>query len=255
MRTVAGYRSRDRRRRARAARIEALASRLGVADRLRLLGRMPQQNLPEIYAAADLLVHPSLREGWPNVLLESMACGTPVVVTNFDRLAEIVGAPEAGRIVAEATPAGLAEAIRELLAAPPEREATRRYAEGFDWQVTTAGQIELFRQICNLGESAAPAIGRSRPLPANRRGAPVRNRDPDRRPRLYRAIRFFSEATTRSAVFPSHSGGGPWRDHRPPSTVSTASPIIGIGTSRLVPSEIVTGRSVVSRTVRHGMPR
>ena len=140
-------------------RIEAAAGRLGVADRLRLLGRMPQQQLPEIYTAAELLVHPSSREGWPNVLLESMACGTPVVVTNFDGLAEIVSAPEAGRIVTEATPTGLAEAIRELLAAPPGREATRRYAEGFDWQATTAGQIELFRQICDTGESAVPAIG------------------------------------------------------------------------------------------------
>ena len=142
-------------------RIEALARRLGVADRLRLLGRMPQQQLPEIYSAADLLVHPSSREGWPNVLLESMACGTPVVATNFDGPAEIVAAPEAGRIVAEATPTGLAEAIRELLAAPPTREATRRYAEGFDWQVTTAGQIELFREICNPGESGhrRPSVG------------------------------------------------------------------------------------------------
>jgi len=137
-------------------RIEAAARRLGVADRLRLLGRMPQQRLPEIYTAAELLVHPSSREGWPNVLLESMACGTPVVATSFEGLAEIVSAPEAGRIVTEATPTGLAEAIRELLAAPPAREATRRYAEGFDWQATTAGQIELFRQICGTGESAVP---------------------------------------------------------------------------------------------------
>jgi glycosyltransferase involved in cell wall biosynthesis len=143
-------------------RIEALANRLGVADRLRLLGRMPQESLPEIYTAAELLVHPSSREGWPNVLLESMACGTPVVVTHFDGLADIVAASDAGRIVTEATPAALAEAIRDLLAAPPRREATRRYAEGFDWQATTDGQIELFRQICGTHggavASGAPAV-------------------------------------------------------------------------------------------------
>ena len=156
-RSSAGDRSRDRRRRPERPRIEALARQLGLADRVRLLGRVPQESLPGIYGAADLLVHPSLREGWPNVLLESMACGTPVLATNFDSVGEIVGAPEAGRIVAEATPTGLAEAIRELLAAPPRREATRRYAEGFDWQVTTAGQIELFRDICNAGETASPA--------------------------------------------------------------------------------------------------
>lgn len=127
--------------------IEALARKLHVADRVRLLGRRPQESLPEIYSAADFLVHPSLREGWPNVLLESMACGTAVVVANFDGIGDIVGAPEAGRILAEATPRCLAETVRGLLAAPPGRAATRRYAEGFDWQSTTAGQIELFQHI------------------------------------------------------------------------------------------------------------
>lgn len=138
-------------------RVEALVRQLGLGDRIRLLGRVEQESLPGIYGASDLLVHPSLREGWPNVLLESMACGTPVLATNFDSAGEIVAAPEAGHILAGATPACLAGAVRELLAAPPKREATRRYAEGFDWQFTTAGQIELFRDICNPGAMASPA--------------------------------------------------------------------------------------------------
>lgn len=130
------------------ARIEALAGRLGVGDRVRLMGRMPQESLPLLYGAADLLVHPSIREGWPNVLLESMACGTAVVVANLDGIGDIVAAPEAGRILAEATPRCLAETVHDLVAAPPARNAIRRYAEGFDWQSTTAGQIELFQRIC-----------------------------------------------------------------------------------------------------------
>ena len=237
-------------------RIEALARRLGLADRVRLLGRLPQESLPGIYGAADLLVHPSLREGWPNVLLESMACGTPVLATNFDSVGEIVGAPEAGRIVAEATPTGLADAIGELLAAPPRREATRRYAEGFDWQVTTAGQIELFRDICNPGETAAPASGAAprtvepRPTdpfamrlliaksrPTRERSAPAARRRPAPRSSRPRAPAVHGETIARRARF------------RPRRRSC------GIGTSRLVPSEIVIGRSVVSRTVRHGMPR
>jgi glycosyltransferase involved in cell wall biosynthesis len=128
--------------------IEGLARQRQVADRVHLLGQMPQQRLPEFFSAADLLLLPSAREGWPNVLLESMACGTPVVVSNIDGFAEIVAAPEAGRILAETTPATLAGAIRDLLAAPPARSATRRYAEQFDWQGTTQGQIDLFDEIC-----------------------------------------------------------------------------------------------------------
>ena len=136
-------------------RIEALAGRLGIGDRVRLAGHKPQEALPLLYGAADLLIHPSIREGWPNVLLESMACGTPVVVTNLDGIDDIVGAPEAGRILAEATPRCVAETVRDLLAAPPARDATRRYAEGFDWQSTTAGQIEMFQRICARPSAAA----------------------------------------------------------------------------------------------------
>ena len=148
-RSAVGDRSCDRRRWPRTATHRgtgppARPRRPGSAARPRAAG-----GLPEIYGAADLLVHPSLREGWPNVLLESMACGTPVLATNFDSVGEIVGAAEAGRVSwrRRRQPAW-PRAIKELLAVPPKREATRRYAEGFDWQVTTSGQIELFRDIC-----------------------------------------------------------------------------------------------------------
>ena len=127
--------------------IEARAREHRVSDRVRLLGHIPQGRLPEIYSAADLLVLPSRREGWPNVLLESMACGTPVVVSDFPGVDDIVAAPEAGRILDESTPSRLAETIREVLAAPPARTATRRYAEQFDWRSTTEGQIRLFHEI------------------------------------------------------------------------------------------------------------
>ena len=128
--------------------IEALARACGVAGRVRLLGRMPQEQLPAIYGAADLLLLVSTHEGWPNVLLESMACGTPVVVSDIAGIGDIVAAPAAGRILAAAGPEDLAAAIRGLLAAPPARAATRAYAEGFDWQSTTAGQIALFDEVC-----------------------------------------------------------------------------------------------------------
>jgi teichuronic acid biosynthesis glycosyltransferase TuaC len=128
--------------------IEALARERQVAERVRLLGRVPQERLPDIYGAADLLLLVSTSEGWPNVLLESMACGTPVVVSELDGIGDIVAAPEAGRILGETTPERLAVAVRNMLAAPPAREATRTYAERFDWQSTTEGQIALFHETC-----------------------------------------------------------------------------------------------------------
>jgi teichuronic acid biosynthesis glycosyltransferase TuaC len=127
--------------------IETLARERRVADRVRLLGHLPQDRLPEIYSAADLLLLVSTHEGWPNVLLESMACGTPAIVSDIDGITDIVAAPEAGRIVREPTSERLAMATRDFLAALPSRAATRAYAERFDWRSTTEGQIALFREI------------------------------------------------------------------------------------------------------------
>jgi teichuronic acid biosynthesis glycosyltransferase TuaC len=127
--------------------IERLAREQRVADRVHLLGRVPQNRLPAIYSAADLLLLVSSHEGWPNVLLESMACGTPVVVSDIAGITDIVGAAEAGRIVADITPSRLAATVRDFLSVPPARAATRGYAEQFDWQSTTEGQIALFKAI------------------------------------------------------------------------------------------------------------
>src|SRR5262249_45686681 len=127
--------------------IERTARGHDVHGRVRLFGRVPQDRLPEIYGAADLLLLVSTHEGWPNVLLESMACGTPVIVSDIGGIAEIVRAPEAGRVVADITTSRLADAVREISAASPSRAATRGYAEQFDWQSTIEGQIALFREV------------------------------------------------------------------------------------------------------------
>jgi glycosyltransferase involved in cell wall biosynthesis len=128
-------------------RLERLARELGVAERVRLVGPVPQTELRDYYNAADLLVLASEREGWANVLLESMACGTPVVASAVCGTPEVVTEPEAGRLMAARTPDCLVDAVRMLRAARPERDATRRYAERFSWDETTQGQIDLFRNI------------------------------------------------------------------------------------------------------------
>lgn len=127
--------------------LEALAARLGVDGRVRLVGPVPHARLPLYYTAADVMVLASSREGWANVLLESMACGTPVVATPAWGSREAVAAPEAGVVIDEATPEALASGIRRVLADPPDRAATRAYAERFGWNETTEGQLALFRRV------------------------------------------------------------------------------------------------------------
>ena len=118
-----------------------------LAGRVRRLGRVPQLDLPGLYSAADASILASMREGWPNVLLESMACGTPVIAADVGAVREMVTVPAAGVIVADRTPAAFAEAITGLLRSPPDRAATRAHAEKFSWAETTQGQIDLFRRI------------------------------------------------------------------------------------------------------------
>ena len=131
--------------------LQALAERLGVGDRVRFLGRVAHDQLAEIYSAADAMVLASSREGWANVLLEAMACGTPVVASNVWGTPEVVAAPEAGQLMPERTPSGAAQAIKTLFADLPDRAATRAYAEGFDWGPTTQGQLDLYRRVIDGG--------------------------------------------------------------------------------------------------------
>jgi teichuronic acid biosynthesis glycosyltransferase TuaC len=129
------------------AALKARASERGVADRVRFLGTLPQSRLPQLYRAADALVLASSREGWANVLLEAMACGTPVVATPVWGTPEVVNCRAAGCLSSERSAPALAGAIRDLLSAPPDRAATRAHAETFDWKATTDGQLRLFASI------------------------------------------------------------------------------------------------------------
>jgi teichuronic acid biosynthesis glycosyltransferase TuaC len=128
-------------------RLSGQIAREGLADRVRLLGPRPHRDLPALYGAADASVLASSREGWANVLLESMACGTPVVAADIWGNPEVVRTPEAGVIYQPNTPDGIATGVRRLFAALPDRAATRAYAEPFSWDETTAGQLALFRRV------------------------------------------------------------------------------------------------------------
>ena len=127
--------------------LAALAQSLGVGSRVHFVGVLPQHELRRYYGTADALVLASSREGWANVLLESMACGTPVIASKVWGTPEVVAAPAAGVLMPERTPEALAAATRSLFAAHPSRADTRRYAEAYDWGDTTRGQLKLFERI------------------------------------------------------------------------------------------------------------
>ncbi|MEG3123018.1 glycosyltransferase [Sphingomonas sp. GB1N7] len=116
--------------------LKALAESLGVRDRIDFLGHVDQDSLPELYGAADVVANCSAREGISNVLLEAMACGTPLVATPVWGSPEVVSRTEAGVLTADRSDAAIADGIAHLIASPPDRAKTRAYAETFNWRDT-----------------------------------------------------------------------------------------------------------------------
>ncbi|HZI89934.1 MAG TPA: glycosyltransferase, partial [Candidatus Polarisedimenticolia bacterium] len=89
------------------------------------------------YSAADLSCLFSRREGWPNVVLESMACGTPVIATPVGGVPEIITEGRNG-MLAEGDDVALAEALARALGHPWDREAIAREAGGHTWETAAA---------------------------------------------------------------------------------------------------------------------
>jgi glycosyltransferase involved in cell wall biosynthesis len=133
------------------ARLEQRARECGVLPRVTFAGAVANDQLESWYSASDVLLLASSREGWPNVLLEAMACGTPVVATRVGGTTEIVS-EQVGLLVGERTAASLAAGMLELLGAPPSRSAVRAYAEGFSWEQTSEAQLRIFGRLAALAQ-------------------------------------------------------------------------------------------------------
>jgi glycosyltransferase involved in cell wall biosynthesis len=129
------------------ASLRALARQTGVADRVSFRGRVSPEEMPALYSAADCLVLASAREGMPNVVLESLACGTPVIATRVGDCPAMLRDPVAGRLVERADPAAIAAALSDLMRAPPGREAVAEYARRFSWAPSVEAQLDEFRRI------------------------------------------------------------------------------------------------------------
>jgi glycosyltransferase involved in cell wall biosynthesis len=127
--------------------LESLASETGVAHRGRFIGAVSQDELRRYYNAADALVLASSREGMPNVLLESIACGTPVVATPYGGSPEVIINHHAGQLIENRSPDAIAEGVDALRKSYPDRADTRRHAEMFSWQATTDGQLKVFSRL------------------------------------------------------------------------------------------------------------
>ncbi len=126
--------------------LTALIGSLGLQDRVRLLGSVANADLARWYAAADLFLLPSSREGLPNALLEALACGTPAIATAVGGIPEVLGsAPEAGELLQERSAPAIAAALRRWLPRPPARAQARAVAEKFSWDASAAQLADVMQ--------------------------------------------------------------------------------------------------------------
>ncbi len=125
--------------------IEA-ADRFGVADRVQFAGALDREALVGYYSAADALVLASSMEGMPNVLLEALSCGLPVIATDCGGIREILVCPELGRLVRVGDADALVQGIREVLAVCPDRTSIRAYGERLGWDDTIRRQRIVYAE-------------------------------------------------------------------------------------------------------------
>jgi len=116
-------------------RLRRLAHGQGLESRLRFEGVVAHETLGSWYASADLFALATEREGWPNAILESLACGTPVLATRVGGVPEILRSESLG-IMAEGSDEAFARGIEEGLRRHWDRAEIARFAAAHTWEVT-----------------------------------------------------------------------------------------------------------------------
>lgn len=137
------------------------------------LGRVPDDDLQQLYVAARCLVHPALYEGFGLPPLEAMACGTPTIVSNVSSLPEVVG--DAGLLVDPRNPEEMAIAIHRLatddaLHAELSAKGLQR-AQTFNWEKAARKTLDVYRRVAaprNVAASQPAASQRTAPSAENK---------------------------------------------------------------------------------------
>jgi glycosyltransferase involved in cell wall biosynthesis len=125
--------------------LQRRAADLGLADSVDFLGQVPHGEIARYLNAADFLVLPSRFEGCPNVILEALACGTPVIASAVGGIPELVTRPEQGILVEPESPEALARAIEAGFERSWEREAIA-HGSGRTWKNVAAETLAIIEE-------------------------------------------------------------------------------------------------------------
>lgn len=132
-----------------------LARRLGMGDRIRFTGPVERAELIQLYSSAELLLHPSLCEGFGNPVIEAMACGCPVITSSISAMPEV--ACGAALLADPHDTNDLARQIREVLGDDGLAQDLRRRgharAKEMRWERFAEANLAIYRRI--LGKQKA----------------------------------------------------------------------------------------------------
>jgi glycosyltransferase involved in cell wall biosynthesis len=139
-----------------------LVASLGLSERIRLVGAVPHHDLVTWYSAADVSCLASSREGWPNVILESLACGTPVVAANIWGIPEIIRSDEVGILVNRSADE-IGGAIFRALNRPWDHASLVRFANGHTWDDAARSVRRVFETVLERRHGCSPLIEATTP--------------------------------------------------------------------------------------------
>jgi glycosyltransferase involved in cell wall biosynthesis len=128
---------------------DALAARvaaLGLGSTVQFVGAVAHEAVPTWFAAADLCCLPSLREGYPNVVLEALACGRPMVASRVGAIPDMVGA-DAGVLVEPGSVEAMAEGLSAALARAWDPRVIAQSVSGLSWERSAAAYAAVFRRV------------------------------------------------------------------------------------------------------------
>lgn len=123
------------------------AEKLSISERVVLLGSVEHSKLPELISQARVLALPSYNEGVPNVVLEAMACGTPVLVSNVGGIPEVVNESICGKIISARSESEVAEGIDYILSRVWDEEKIQQHSQQFSWQ---NNKLQLLKMLMNI---------------------------------------------------------------------------------------------------------
>lgn len=148
------------------ARLRSMSAGLDLSSVVRFAGWVPRVEIVEHYQRADVFVLPSLDEGMPNVVLEAMACGMPILATDIRGNRELVQDNMNGLLVPTEDVESLVRALRELVTNDGLRarmgEKSRALVGRYSWSSTADRYLELSKQIVGILDMTADS--RSLPL-------------------------------------------------------------------------------------------